>query len=247
MFFETLQSISRKQLPRKPDGTAAPQFQSPNQSPNMSYSTMLKRKSPGSGPSVTTQKMPGLNVIRSMLTMADGSMLTTCDNNKITMTRSDFGQSSTVMAGASSVFEGNTDGDGNRASFGCPMVVAMDLVGNVVVVDKRNNVLRFIYKLSGVVRTFAGNGRAGYMNGMAQNAEFNSPTNVVAMKDGHFVVSDTNNHCLRVVAENGTVGTLCHRDERGCEVGNKDEARFNSPRGLVVTRDGDLLVMYCIA
>jgi hypothetical protein len=121
--------------------------------------------------------------------------------------------------------------------------VATDRKGNVLVIDKNNNSIRQIYKDSGRATTLAGCGQPGFHNAQTRLASFKGPEDVVVLLDGSLVLSDTGNHCLRVVSLSGNVRTLCGDGEAGCRDGVGDAAKFDHPIGLAVTRDGNVLVI----
>jgi DNA-binding beta-propeller fold protein YncE len=59
-------------------------------------------------------------------------------------------------------------------------------------------------------------------------------------------VTDTGNHCIRVIAPDGatslTVTTLAGAKEPGYVDGQGSEARFNFPRGIAIDAEGNLYV-----
>jgi DNA-binding beta-propeller fold protein YncE len=58
------------------------------------------------------------------------------------------------------------------------------------------------------VKSFAGNGSAGFQDGVLHEAQFNEPAGLTAA-NGKLYVADTNNHAIRVIdMAEGTVETL---------------------------------------
>jgi hypothetical protein len=103
----------------------------------------------------------------------------------------------TTLAGTSYSF---ADGTGTAASFRSPVGVAVIASTNVIVVtDGGNERIRLVTYPGGVVTTYAGNGGAGFVNGLAQSASFRSPYGVVVLSNNDIVVSDIGNNCLRLI------------------------------------------------
>lgn len=93
------------------------------------------------------------------------------------------------------------------------------------------------------VRTVAGRGLAGFVDGDATEAKFNSANGIAVDRFGNRYVADTNNHSIRRVAPDGTVSTVAGVVGKGA--GSADGvgtiASFNGPRGVAVTDDGQTL------
>jgi len=210
----------------------------------MSCTQLLKRKRDAcGGPFVVTKNMPGLDRILGLHTNADGSFVITNDDNKIIVVSQNFTYMHSVIGGANTHFAGYMDGDWSNSMFNRPSGVATDQKGNVVVIDQYNNSIRQIFKDSGRATTLAGCGQPGFRNAKTRLVSFRHPEDVVVLFDGSLVVSDTLNHCLRVMSPNGSVWTLCGDGEAGCLDGVGTGAKFDTPIGLAVTRDGNVLVI----
>jgi sugar lactone lactonase YvrE len=104
----------------------------------------------------------------------------------------------TTLAGST---EGYADGVGPNASFNSPSGLAVDIHGNIYVADTANNRIRAISP-EGIVSTIAGDGTAGYRDGPAAEARFDSPVAVAV--DPHFnvFVADTYNANARWSSSN---------------------------------------------
>ena len=93
------------------------------------------------------------------------------------------------------------------------------------------------------VRTVAGRGLGGFVDGDATEARFNSANGIAVDKLGNRYVADTNNHSIRRVSPDGTVTTVAGVVGKGA--GSVDGAgtlaQFNGPRGVAVTDDGQTL------
>lgn len=100
------------------------------------------------------------------------------------------------------------------------------------------------------VRTYAGSGNMGYLDGQNLQAEFAMPSGIAQGMDGTVYVSDTQNHRIRAIA-GGKVTTVAGvttvKDDYGLPVGGLQDglaadARFNQPKGLAVDQDGTIYV-----
>ncbi len=118
----------------------------------------------------------------------------------------------------------------------------MDRAGNVVVVDFWGHTIRKVTKAGAVVSTLAGNGEAGFADGQGEVARFYKPYGVVVAANGNCIVSDSGNHCLRVVTPEGAVRTLVGNGQSGFADGQGADARFNMPLGLAMDPAGNVLV-----
>ena len=84
---------------------------------------------------------------------------------------------------------------------------------------------------------------SGGTNGSGTNALFSDPAAIVADSTGNLFVADSQNHAIRRISTNGLVTTLAgelglagSRDETGAQ------ARFDSPCGITLDKNGNLFV-----
>jgi hypothetical protein len=90
-------------------------------------------------------------------------------------------------------------GPATNAMLNKPYGVALDGFGRLTISDTDNNRIRQVDLGTGVIRTLAGCGVAGY-NGdgiLASNAQFNAPYGLAADPLGHVFVADNNNQRIR--------------------------------------------------
>lgn len=83
---------------------------------------------------------------------------------------------------------------------------------------------------------------SGDSEGPANVARFNGPIGVAVASDGIIYVADSYNDRICAVAADGQVRTLAGGDEPGFRDGVGRDALFDTPCGLVVARDGALIV-----
>jgi len=149
-----------------------------------------------------------------------------------------FGQT-TTLAGTGSA--GNVDGIGTSASFNQPFGVAVDVNGNIYVVDHLNNLIRKITP-AGVVTTLAGSGAIGHADGQGTAASFNNPTGIAVDVAGNVYVADVSNNLIRKISPTGLVTTLAGSGLNGSANGQGTAASFSNPSGIAVDGAGNLYV-----
>jgi sugar lactone lactonase YvrE len=103
--------------------------------------------------------------------------------------------------------QGHRDGEGTVAQFFCPMGVALDGDGNVIVADSSNDRIRKITP-QGYVSTLAGTGVRGHRDGEGTDAQYFYPREVAVDGNGNVIVADLYNHCIRKITSQGHVSTL---------------------------------------
>lgn len=138
---------------------------------------------------------------------------------------------------------GSRDGVGTGARLNSPNGVAMGNAGELWIADTGNSVLRRVLP-DGTVITVAGlAGVTGITDGTGSEALFSSPAGVVVTPDQVVYVTDRGAHTLRRCTLDGQVTTIAGTPRRsGTADGLGSEARFDQPDGIVLDRDGTLLV-----
>jgi len=126
-------------------------------------------------------------------------------------------------------------------SFYGPFNLAVAPDRNIYVTDVYNHRIRKVTP-EGVVTTLAGTGATGSADGAGAGASFNYPYGVAVAPDGTIYVADTNNNRIRKVTREGVVSTLAGSGERAFADGVGAAASFNSPFGLTVDANGDVIV-----
>jgi sugar lactone lactonase YvrE len=144
--------------------------------------------------------------------------------------------------GIVSTFAGSTqgyqDGTGASAKFGGPRHICIDTSGNFYVSDWVTHTIRKISP-TGVVSTLAGNGSPGYVDGIGNTSQFNSPNGIAVDLLGNIYVADGQK--IRKINTNGIVTTFAGSTQ-GYLDGNGINAKFSSPYGICVDATGNLFI-----
>ena len=76
------------------------------------------------------------------------------------------------------------------ATFNSPFGMCIDKNNNLYIADAGNNCIRKINTITGRVTTLAGTGTAGWRDGAANSARFNSPADLCIDDSGNVYISD---------------------------------------------------------
>jgi sugar lactone lactonase YvrE len=139
--------------------------------------------------------------------------------------------------------QGYRDGAGGQAQFFEPVAVVVDRAGVLYVADRNNHRIRRITS-DGNVITVAGTGTAGFNEGPANGAMFNTPYGVALDASERFLyVADYLNHAIRRIdLSSGVVSTIAGNGTAGNADGTGAAARFNQPYNVKIDRAGNLWV-----
>ena len=122
-----------------------------------------------------------------------------------------------------------------------PSAIAFDQNGDLIVADSGTHTIKRVKILSGAIETVAGiEGQKGFADGDAQNALFNAPIGIAVLNDKIFV-ADTYNDKIRVI-ESGQVSTLAGSEQGLADSNDGLTAKFDTPCGITVLKDGSLIV-----
>lgn len=138
---------------------------------------------------------------------------------------------------------GYKDGTGSNAEFNVPISITIDKADNYLyVADRDNNAIRKVRISDGKVTTLVGSpSRQGYADGLFSDAYLNLPVSVYYNK-GNIYFSEAGTHMIRVADTGDEAVKLVAGDgERGAINGDRDNAEFDNPVGLV--RKGDNLLV----
>jgi DNA-binding beta-propeller fold protein YncE len=117
----------------------------------------------------------------------------------------------TTIAGRGNPGSKGDGGLATQAELYFPNGLAISPSGELYIADTQNHKIRVLNLESGVIRTFAGTGQAGYEGdgGEPQMARLNAPQGVAIDSKGNVYISDTFNHRIRQVRSNSnTISTL---------------------------------------
>jgi DNA-binding beta-propeller fold protein YncE len=111
----------------------------------------------------------------------------------------------TTFAGTGVRSYSGDNGPALAATFDAPKELAIDLEGNLLIVDTENHAIRKIDSRSKTVATVVGSGRQGGDGdgGPATAASLDRPHGAAVCTDGSIYIGDTNNHRVRKVARTG--------------------------------------------
>ncbi|MBI4474022.1 MAG: SMP-30/gluconolactonase/LRE family protein [Acidobacteria bacterium] len=190
---------------------------------------------------------------------SEGSLyVTDSANNVIRRVRPGTSGRVETLAGTGS--PGTSDGPLQVASFNSPQGIALDLRGNLWVVDSGNHTIRRINLILGTVETVAGeSGVPGLADGARSAAQFRSPMGIAIEAEStvqqlererrgdpppavSVIVADTGNGVLRRVKENGEVETLRAAGPRAVtlqalkssQITVGEPLKFDGPTGVIV-------------
>jgi hypothetical protein len=137
--------------------------------------------------------------------------------------------------------KGFADGQGAVARFNEPASVMVTANGDYVMTNCCNHAVRVVTP-GGAVRTLAGNGEPGFVDGQGAAARFNHPSGLALDVDGSILVVDFGNHAVRRVTMAGTVSTVAGNGQQGYADGEGAAAHFNRPSAVVVDKEGTIVV-----
>ena len=154
------------------------------------------------------------------------------------------------LGSSDGIYSGSADATtGEAAGFKNPQGLALDNNGNILVADRKNHAIRKVTP-QGAVTTIAGGflgsgayGVIGSSDGPTGGARFHHPSDVAVDKDGNIFVADAGNHAIRKIDGNGTVTTIAGSlGQSGADDGSGSTPRFNSPQGIAIDADGNIIV-----
>src|SRR5688500_6498614 len=119
--------------------------------------------------------------------------------------------------------------------------IAIDKDGNIYLAGTLSHRVRKVTP-SGTVTTLAGNGNAGYQDGLAASAQFNNPQGIAVDDAGNVYVADGGNNRIRKIGTDGMVTTVAGTGDADFLDGAGSAAKFNLPLGITIDKAGTLYV-----
>ena len=100
-------------------------------------------------------------------------------------------------------------------TFSAPRGLAFFDTNNLAISDTGNHAIKLLLLVNNTVITFAGGNGAGFADGDADTAQFNSPYQLASAPNGSLIIADRLNHRVRALTPEGTVGTVYGVDTNG--------------------------------
>ena len=151
----------------------------------------------------------------------------------------------TTVAGIGLPGYSGDGGPATKARIGRPTAICFGDDGALYFADDAQHVIRKVHP-DGLIQTLVGTGEVGFSadGTQAAVARIDMPEGVTLSTGGTLYFSDTNNHRVRRVRQNGTIETVAGSDEPGDrgDGGPATHARLCEPRGLCFYDDGVLLI-----
>lgn len=140
--------------------------------------------------------------------------------------------------------QGDNDGPLTEARFYYPVSMVRLKNGDLIVVEKNNNVIRRVS--GGTLTTMAGQSsdpyRVSWKDGPLLESFFNRPVTVAVNSKDEIFICDEGNYCIRKIA-NGVVSTYAGiPNEEGYADGSAATAKFTRPSGIVFDAEDNLFV-----
>jgi sugar lactone lactonase YvrE len=135
------------------------------------------------------------------------------------------------------------DGPATEAMFSHPTDLALDLQGNLYILDRGNNRVRKVDP-AGIITTFAGEGGYGFSGdgGPATAAKLSTTNGLAVDAAGNVYIADSDNARIRRVDLNGIITTIVGTGQAGFsgDGGPMAKAQLSSPKGMAFDAAGNL-------
>jgi len=159
-----------------------------------------------------------------------------------TLRRKLLGSTRSVLCGKPG-YAGKDDGFLSNARLNNPGGMVIDNDNNLYVADTGNHVIRKISK-SGEVSTLAGLAKKnGIVDGVGEDARFESPRHITIDRRGNIYVVDRKNHVIRKVTSTGNVTTFSGKAGAIGFVTGKLPGVLSHPKGVLVHDDSLYIIM----
>jgi sugar lactone lactonase YvrE len=122
-----------------------------------------------------------------------------------------------------------------------PSGIAEDAMGNLLVADRNNDLIRKISP-KGKVIILAGSRKPGALDGAGAKATFYLPGGIAIDSTGNIYISDSYNNIIRKITPDGKVTTLAGQKKKGDLDGKGESASFRQPEGIALDNQGNIVV-----
>jgi sugar lactone lactonase YvrE len=126
-----------------------------------------------------------------------------------------------------------------------PRTLAVEPDGNLIVVLREGNAVYRANLKTKSLQHLAGTGKQGYAGdgGDAKVALFAGPKGAAVDNRGNILLIDTENHCIRVIRQDGRVDTLIGDGKAGDGPdGDPKKCRLNRPHGVFIDAAGAIYI-----
>ncbi len=158
----------------------------------------------------------------------------------------------TTVAGMDRVSDFSGDGgQATAATLNGPVGVAVDAAANVYISDQYNQRIRKVAAGTGIISTFAGNGKQGFSgdSGPATEASLQVPVGIAVDSVGNLYIADLRNYRIRRVdSVTGIITTVAGNGRLdssgdGGEGGRATDASLIFPQGVAVDPAGNIYIV----
>lgn len=143
----------------------------------------------------------------------------------------------TTYAGSGTV--GYRNGAVADAQFNFPNDLVFDSKGNLFITEFNNHTVRKVSPY-GNVSTFAGNGTAGYSDGLGTNSLLNMPAGITVDSSDNLYITEWSGQRIRKITPEGVVSTLAGTNVAGFVDGPGASARLSNPDGITIDPFGNI-------
>ncbi len=182
-----------------------------------------------------------MKLVPSISLIAFLSVVFGCSNSKTNTVTPTPAPTSGVSTYVGNGTPGLVNGTGTGAELSAPVGIVVDVLGNLYISEKGNNLIRKVAP-GGVVTTLVGTGTAGYKDGPVATAQFNDPEGMVIDGTGNLFVADAGNNVIRKITPDGQVSTYAGNGKAGLINGSATGAEFSTPKGLAIDKARNLYV-----
>jgi sugar lactone lactonase YvrE len=173
----------------------------------------------GDGVSATTAS---LNNPTGIAVDAQGNLyIADRGNQRIRKVNAVTKQIATVAGDGTQGFSGD-NGPATAAQLNNPSDVAVDVLGNIYIVDQTNNRIRRV-NAGGIIETIAGTGVSGFSgdSGPALQAQISTPASIEVESDGSIYFGDNSNLRVRKLAPSGPLPPVNHNPALTSTISNQ--------------------------